>query len=194
MRRMPLLLLIACSCATTSPAVQGERDTSSRSAQHQAAAAGSAIAGSTNPSATALIEGAGATGNATLTTVGNDTVGVHLEIKGAKPGRHGVYIADKGGCNEAAGHYNPNRSAHHGGPGAAVRHAGDLGNIEVDAAGKGVLDVVVGDLSLASVANGVVNRALVVSEGADDLSSDPDGGAGGRAGCGLILAPLLSQP
>ncbi len=196
MRQTSLLLLTACTCACASATTAR---TGSEPAGKKAAAAAGAIAGSTSPSASALIEprggGGGLSGDAKLITVGNDSLGVHLELKGAPPGQHGVHLSDQGDCTSAIGfHYNPNRSAHHGGPATPVRHGGDLGNIEVDASGKGALDVVVGDLSLASVANGVVGRALVVSERADDLRTDPDGGAGDRIGCGIILAPLLGQP
>ena len=192
MRPIAWLLLSAAACVTAPRATDAQAGRDPRAASQIASAAG--------PTATALIEasgggGGGLSGNARLSAVGNDGLGVHLELQGATPGPHGVFIADRGGCGEghALGHYNPNRGAHHGGPPTAVRHGGDLGNIEVDASGKGVLDVVVQDVSLASVANGVVDRALVVTSGADDLHTDPDGDAGPPIACGLILAPPLNR-
>ena len=188
MRILPAFLL-ACGCAA-----------SSSTTPPRAGAAASAISAATGPSASALIEprsGSALSGNAKFTAV-QDGLGVHVEVQGATPGLHGVHIHEKGDCNDpkavsAGGHYNPNAGAHHGGPSTPVRHGGDLGNLEVDAGGKGTLDVVVADLSVDSVQNGVVGRAIVVHEKADDLQTDPAGNSGARIGCGVIVAPPIRQ-
>jgi len=135
-------------------------------------------------------------GTAKLVAVENG-VGAHVEVQGAAPGLHGVHIHEKGDCNDpkaasAGGHYNPAAGPHHGGPATAVRHGGDLGNLEVGADGKGALDVVVQDVSLDGVQNGVVGKAIVVHEKADDLQTDPAGNSGARIGCGVILPPAVS--
>ncbi|HUJ25352.1 MAG TPA: superoxide dismutase family protein [Myxococcales bacterium] len=182
--RSPIPILLACACSTTQ---SGPRTTN---------AAAAAVAAATGPAATAQIEprsGSTLTGTARFVEV-SDGLGIHVELKGAPPGPHGIHVHEKGDCSDpgaasAGGHYNPTTAAHHGGPATAVRHGGDLGNIEVDQNGNGVLDVVVPDLSVASVQNGVVGRAIVVHAGADDLHSDPAGNSGARIGCGTILAP-----
>ena len=48
-------------------------------------------------------------------------------------------------------------------------------------------------VSVDSVQNGVVGRAIVVHEKADDLQTDPAGNSGARIGCGVILAPPIRQ-
>ncbi|MGZ6142055.1 MAG: superoxide dismutase family protein, partial [Myxococcales bacterium] len=46
-----------------------------------------------------------------------------------------------------------------------------------------------GTAKFVDVQNGVVGRAIVVHERADDLKTDPAGNSGARIGCGVILAP-----
>ena len=158
------------------------------------------ISSATTPAATAKIEGrsgANLSGTAKFVDVANG-LGAHVEVENAAPGLHGVHIHEKGDCTDpkaasAGGHYNPAKGSHHGGPATTVRHGGDLGNIEVGPDGKGVLDVVVPDVTEAGPDNGVVGRAIVVHEKADDLQSDPAGNSGARIGCGQIIAPTV-QP
>jgi Cu-Zn family superoxide dismutase len=186
--RTALLFSLVCACAASQP---GPRATN---------AAAEAISAATAPAASAKIEarsGSALTGSAKLVDV-DKGLGVHVEVENAAPGLHGVHIHEKGDCSDpkatgAGGHYNPNAGPHHGGPGTPVRHGGDLGNIEVDSKGRGVLDVVVQDLTVAGLENGVVGRAIVVHEKADDLQSDPAGNSGARIGCGQILPPT-AQP
>ncbi|HEY6909786.1 MAG TPA: superoxide dismutase family protein [Myxococcales bacterium] len=116
-------------------------------------------------------------------------VRVHLEIEEATPGPHGVHIHEKGDCSDkkalsAGGHYDPTASEHHGGAKTAIRHGGDLGNIEVGKDGKGTLDVVVPAITVESI----VGRSIVVHEKYDDMKTDPSGGSGARIGCGKIEA------
>jgi len=186
--RTSFLVFLACACATSKP---GPRATN---------AAADAISSATAPPGSAKIEarsGSTLSGTAKLVDV-DKGLGVHVEVENAAPGLHGVHIHEKGDCNDpkamsAGGHYNPNAGAHHGGPAATVRHGGDLGNIEVGSNGTGILDVIVQDVSLAGPENGVVGRAIVIHEKADDLMTDPAGNSGARIGCGIILPPT-AQP
>ncbi len=179
-----LFLSLACACTATSAP---SRATTS---------AASAIASASGPAATAVLEPRSestTSGTARFVTLA-DGLGVHLELQGATPGLHGVHIHEKGDCSDpkatsAGGHYNPNTGPHHGGPHTAARHGGDLGNIEVDSSGKGVLDVVVQGVSVDSVQDGVAGRSIVVHEKADDLQTDPAGNSGARIACGKILPP-----
>jgi len=71
------------------------------------------------------------------------------------PGKHGFHIHENGDCGDggkaAGGHYNPNGVSH----GLLLRdgfqkaHAGDLGNVEIDANGRGKLEAVLPGLTLA---------------------------------------------
>jgi Cu-Zn family superoxide dismutase len=154
-----------------------------------AAAATSAAPSKGGAAAAATIEPrseSNVTGTAKFTSAGGG-VRVHLEIEEATPGPHGVHIHEKGDCSDkkavsAGGHYDPTASEHHGGAKTAIRHAGDLGNIEVGKDGKGTLDVVVEALTVESV----VGRSIVVHESYDDMKTDPSGASGARIGCGKI--------
>ena len=190
MQRLSLLLLLALGCATTQSGTP-----SPAAARGDAADAGAkaTVAGATGPSATAVIEprsDSSLSGTSQFTTV-DGGLGAHVEVLGAAPGLHGVHVHEKGDCSDpkalsAGPHYNPNMGAHHGGPVTPVRHGGDLGNMQVDSSGKGVLDIVVTDVSVNDPANGIVGRAIVVHEKTDDLQTDPAGNSGARIGCGVI--------
>ena len=141
--------------------------------------------------ATATLEarsGSKITGNARVTPTASG-VAVLVEVQNATPGPHGVHIHEKGDCSDpaatsAGGHFNPKAAAHHGGSGSAVRHGGDLGNMNVDSNGRGLLIIAVGDLTMSNV----VGKAVVVHEKQDDLQSDPAGNSGPRIACGVLQA------
>lgn len=118
-------------------------------------------------------------------------VRVSLDIQGATPGEHGVFISDYGDCHlenasSAGGHFNPDRGPH-GAPDDVVRHAGDMGNIKVDANGNGRLDWLLTGVSVHTSSRSIAYRAIVITERRDDLKSQPAGDSGVRIGCGEIL-------
>ena len=130
--------------------------------------------------------GSKVTGSARVTPSASGAV-VLVTVQDASPGEHGVHIHEKGDCSDpaamsAGAHFNPNQGAHHGGPNTPVRHGGDLGNINVNATGGGLLVVTVSDLSV----DNVVGRSVVVHEKQDDLHSDPAGNSGARIACGVM--------
>ncbi|KAH9402231.1 Superoxide dismutase [Cu-Zn] [Tyrophagus putrescentiae] len=103
---------------------------------------------------------------------------VHIvgEVRGLTPGKHGFHVH------------------HHGAPGDAARHVGDLGNIEAD--GKGVARVDLWD-SLVTLKGeqSIVGRGVVIHGGVDDLGTGKEGkaaeskktgNAGPRVGCAPI--------
>ena len=133
-------------------------------------------------------------GEIKFTQVGS-RVRIEGEVTGLAPGAKGLHIHEKGDCSaadaaSAGGHFDPrdpkNWSTRHGGPHTAERHAGDLGNIEFDQNGKAVVDMMVGGLAVDRGPIGIIGRAVVVHFQADDLKTDPTGGAGARAACGVI--------
>lgn len=116
-------------------------------------------------------------------------VRVVADITGLKPGEHGFHLHEFGDASSAdgmaaGGHFNPAAAAH-GSPTAAVRHAGDLGNIKADASGHATLDQVDAKLSLDGAAS-ILGRAVVVHANPDDLTTQPTGNAGPRVAVGVI--------
>ncbi|XP_026744444.1 superoxide dismutase [Cu-Zn] [Trichoplusia ni] len=117
------------------------------------------------------------------------------EVRGLKKGSHGFHVHEFGdntnGCTSAGAHFNPYKMDH-GAPDSAIRHVGDLGNIEADADGA-VAKVCIQDSKISLVGpNSIVGRTLVVHADPDDLGigghelSKSTGNAGARLACGVI--------
>jgi Cu-Zn family superoxide dismutase len=111
------------------------------------------------------------------------------DVTGLTPGKHGFHIHEYGDCSSpdgkaAGGHFNPSNNPH-GGPDAAQRHEGDMGNLEADASGKAHLELT-DNLMKMSGEKSIIGRGVIVHEKEDDLKSQPVGNAGGRLACGVI--------
>ena len=123
---------------------------------------------------------------------------IDARIIQAPPGKHAFHIHEFGGCDDAGkaagSHYNP--ACHpHGNmiqDGIAKTHAGDFGNITIDADGRGALQAVIPGLALSHGEANVAGRAFILHEKADDFSQ-PVGNAGARIGCGPILTAPSPQ-
>ncbi len=119
--------------------------------------------------------------------------GLHVtaEVTGLAPNStHAIHIHERGDCSSAdgksaGGHYNPG-GHDHAGPDAAMRHAGDLGNLTADADGRATYERTIDGISIAGHHNPILGLAIIVHAGEDDLHSQPTGNAGGRLACGTI--------
>jgi Cu-Zn family superoxide dismutase len=133
------------------------------------------------------------TGSVTLTEA-EGGVRVRLEVRGVSPGKHGAHVHETGDCSaadgkSAGGHFNPGGHPH-ALPHGAARHLGDLGNVEVDADGNGVVEILAAGASLkAEDPSSFLGRALIVHEKEDD-GGQPTGNAGGRIGCAVLARPV----
>ena len=133
-------------------------------------------------------------GNQVSGTIYFDKVpnGVHIHgtISGLDPNStHAMHIHDFGDQSSddgssAGSHYNPEQHPH-ADVTAAVRHAGDLGNIKADGSGKANVDLTVNNITLADMKNPIIGRGVVIHAKVDDFSQ-PVGNAGGRIGVGVI--------
>jgi superoxide dismutase, Cu-Zn family len=174
-----------------------------------AQAGGSAAAGAAPAAAAAAPAGAPASAQAVLQPA-KDTPGfsgrvifyqagsqvrVVADVTGVSPpGNHGFHVHENGKCERdpgkdfatAGGHFNP-AGTPHACPDAASHHAGDLGNIVINADGTGHVDVTTSALSLSG-ASSVVGRAIILHAAPDDCTTQPTGNAGGRLACGVIAA------
>ena len=122
-------------------------------------------------------------------------VRVVADVTGVSPpGNHGFHVHENGKCERdpgkdfasAGGHFNP-AGTPHACPDAASHHAGDLGNIVINADGTGHVDVTTSALSLSG-ASSVVGRAVILHAAPDDCTTQPTGNADGRLACGVIAA------
>jgi len=119
-----------------------------------------------------------------------DGVRVQANITGLIPGEHGFHVHEFGDCSapdlaSAGGHFNPTNKPH-GGPDAAERHVGDMGNLQADASGTAKLSYVDHEISLSNDVRSVIGRSVVVHAKADDVKSQPAGDSGARVACGII--------
>ncbi len=147
----------------------------------------------TGPRVTALLRpasGSQVQGALTFTQSGPNSVRIVGEVSGHTPGPKGIHIHEKGDCSapdfsSAGSHLNPGKQKHGASPVAG--HAGDIGNIVFNEAGKATVNMVVQGIVLnADVPNGILGRALIIHMQQDDLQTDPIGNSGGRAACGVI--------
>ncbi len=132
------------------------------------------------------LAGQTATGTATFRQAPGSPVTIQLSLSGLAPGsKHAFHVHEKGDCGgefaaNAGKHFNPAGAPH-------PQHAGDFGNLTAGADGT-VSTVVTGSaISLDDGPNSVVNRAVVIHGGEDDLASQPSGNAGKPIACGVIV-------
>lgn len=116
-------------------------------------------------------------------------------LKKLSPGAHGFHIHQNPSCETqekdgkkvaggaAGGHYDPASSSKHEGP-EGHGHHGDLPVLLVNDAGVASQPMVAPRLKLADVKG----RALMIHEGGDNYSDQPNplGGGGARVACGVI--------
>ena len=120
-----------------------------------------------------------------------DQVQLFAVVDGLSAGKHGIHVHEHGDCtpptfDSAGGHFAPGGHAH-GAPEDTEHHAGDFGNIVADDTGRAVMRMVLDDITLAPGDDrSLVDRALVVHAGEDDLRTQPSGNAGARVACGRI--------
>jgi len=124
------------------------------------------------------------------------TAGVLLRIKlkNLTPGVHGLQIHDTGKCegdfSSAGTVYNP-LGAKHGYLSDEGPMVGDLPNLFVGPTGEVEVEVLSPFVTLNKEAEETIFDAdgttFIVFEKADDYVTDPEGNAGSRAACGIIL-------
>jgi Cu-Zn family superoxide dismutase len=109
----------------------------------------------------------------------------------AKAGKSvAVHLHEHGDCSDngkmAHGHWNPT-NAQHGKWGQGSFHSGDIGNIKLDAKGKGTISLETDLWTLGGQpGKNILGKAVIVHGGVDDYTTQPTGDAGSRIGCGVI--------
>jgi Cu-Zn family superoxide dismutase len=160
-----------------------------------AAAAVAAAAPARHASAT-VVDATGATvGSVQLVEDATGRVHVNVQVEGLTPGRHGIHIHAVGACSPtfaaAGGHYNP-FGRQHGLDNASGPHAGDLPNLEVNAAGMGHLDATTDRVTLSGGSSTLFDAdgsAFIIHANTDDQLTDAtNGGSGARIACAVVVA------
>jgi Cu-Zn family superoxide dismutase len=123
-----------------------------------------------------------------------DSVHVTGTFRNLPAGPHGLHIDNIGRClspafSSAGGIFNPN-GKQHGLRNPAGPQVGDLPVLMVGADGTAAVDMVAVSATLGSAPTSLLGgngTALVIHAGDDDQLTDPDGNAGDRIACGVIL-------
>jgi Cu-Zn family superoxide dismutase len=131
-------------------------------------------------------------GTATFETTADGKIKMKLELTvAAKANKNiAVHLHEHGDCGDngkaSHGHWNPT-NAQHGKWGSASFHSGDIGNVKLDAKGRGTLTVTTDLWTLGGKPDkNILGKAIIVHGGTDDYTTQPTGNAGSRIGCGLI--------
>ena len=117
------------------------------------------------------------------------------DLKSLPAGVHGFHVHENGSCEPgenddgdvvgggaAGGHYDPEDTGTHQGP-YGDGDLGDLPVLIVNESGEATLPVLAPRLSL----DDVQGRSLMIHEGGDTYSDEPElGGGGGRMACGVV--------
>ena len=141
---------------------------------------------------TATVPDTALTGTAEFTQQ-NGKVKMELNITCLKMANKSVavHLHEMGDCGDmgkmAHGHWNPTNQQH-GKWGSNSFHSGDIGNVSLDAAGKGSLEIETDLWSMGGdEKTNILNRSVIVHNGADDFKTQPTGNSGSRIGCGVIM-------
>jgi superoxide dismutase, Cu-Zn family len=121
--------------------------------------------------------------------------GTRIAVTGYRltAGKRGLHIHEVGACQppdfESAGaHFNPGGKKH-GKANPEGPHAGDLGNIDIGAAGDGTIDVTTKAVTLNPGQTSLLGgkgTSIVLHAMPDDERTDPSGNTGARIACGVI--------
>ena len=117
---------------------------------------------------------------------------IRIALAGLTPGPHGFHVHENGSCapedGEPAGaagpHFDPTDSGTHQGP-QGQGHLGDLPRLQADAEGRARAEFVAARIASLQTLRG---RTLIVhAEGDSYADVPPNGGAGARVACGVII-------
>jgi Cu-Zn family superoxide dismutase len=97
----------------------------------------------------------------------------------------GIHIHENGDCAAPGGHFNP-KGAPHGRVERGAHHAGDLPNIRADGEGTTFYVFETSILTITPGPTSVAGRSVVITDAADDYTSQPDGKSGAPLACGII--------
>jgi Cu-Zn family superoxide dismutase len=149
--------------------------------------------------ARATIKGEGITGEATLTERKQGTgvvVEFVVQVKGLKPGRHGVHLHAVGKCEPdftaAGGHFDPGPASNTDPDANHPFHMGDIPNLEVGAEGAGTMKGVTTRVTVSPGPLSIFDTdgTAIIIHGNEDqgITGEPKSGVSGgpRLACGVF--------
>lgn len=137
--------------------------------------------------------GSNATGTVTFEQADGEVM-MTANISGLEPGTHAIHIHENADCSaddatSAGGHWNPTNEKHGKWGDDEGYHKGDIGNFEADAEGNGSISMSTDEWCIGcdNPDKNIMDKGMIVHQGADDFESQPSGAAGGRVSCGGII-------
>lgn len=119
---------------------------------------------------------------------------MEAHIYGLDPGTHAIHLHEKADCSSSdgkstGGHWNPTFEQHGAWNNESGFHRGDIGNFEADDQGHGMIkfSTDLWCIGCDDPIRNIVDKAVIVHQGADDLISQPSGAAGSRVSCAGII-------
>ena len=124
----------------------------------------------------------------------NGVVTLEANIYGLEPGTHAIHLHDKADCSSSdgkstGGHWNPTFEPHGAWQNDTGFHRGDIGNFEANNQGHGMIkfSTDLWCIGCKDPVKNILGKAVIVHQGADDLTSQPSGAAGARVSCAGII-------
>lgn len=146
--------------------------------------------------AEAVIKGEGISGSVQLTERKEGVVEFTIQVKGLKPGKHGVHLHAVGKCEPdfaaAGGHFDPGPAGNMDPDANHPFHLGDIPNLTVNAEGLGVAQGVTTRVTLSDGPLSLFDAdgsAVIVHQNPDQgITGAPKSGVSGgpRLACGVI--------
>lgn len=189
----PLAVLTACG-NNTSDSAGNNADTGTNHAGATTSTATTDTAGGqlAEASLSGTFADTAVNGTARFERTGDGRVKMTLNLSIPKKANRSVavHLHEHGTCADTAmaagGHWNPT-GTNHGKWGEGQFHAGDIGNVKLDAQGNGTIEVETDLWSIGGDAQkNILNKTVMVHGGVDDYKSQPAGNSGTRIGCGVI--------
>lgn len=126
-------------------------------------------------------------------TEADGTVTMTVKVSGVTPGEHAIHIHENPDCSaedgtSAGGHWNPTQTTHGKWETGQAHHAGDIGNLTVDADGNGSLVFSTDQwcIDCDDAMKNLIGHSVIIHAAVDDFKTQPTGNAGGRIGCAVI--------
>lgn len=124
----------------------------------------------------------------------NGVVTLEANIYGLEPGTHAIHLHEKADCSSSdgkstGGHWNPTFEPHGAWQNDTGFHRGDIGNFEANNQGHGMIkfSTDLWCIGCEDPVKNILGKAVIVHQGADDLTSQPSGAAGARVSCAGII-------
>ena len=121
-------------------------------------------------------------------------VTMEAHIYGLDTGTHAIHLHEKADCSSSdgkstGGHWNPTFEQHGAWNNKPGFHKGDIGNFEANEKGHGMVkfSTDLWCIGCDDPIKDIVDKAVMVHQGADDLITQSSGAAGSRVSCAGII-------